>query len=232
MRIVHPDFEILAIYGGPKTIEAAGRTCYKSEDKITSDSAKKFVAMIRDRGHHSVLEHSLLSVKIICDRGVTHEIVRHRLAAYSQESTRYVNYKGGCTFVAPPWTGFLQGEYRLESGLTYRREEGAKIHMDIRDSPADVWLWHMFVCENNYKLLIEQGWSPQEARSVLPNSTKTEIVVTANFREWRHIFTLRCSSDAHPQMREVMYPILTEVQRKVPVIFDDLIWFREKRFTG
>jgi len=215
MILVKPSHKILAIMregNELQLIEQAGRTCYKSEDKITMDSAEKFIKTIRDRGHHSVLEHSAMTVRFVCDRGVTHEIVRHRLAAYSQESTRYCNYKGGVTFVIPPWVNIEEGEY--DGGLS-------GIH------PNDsFWYNFMIEAERVYKWLLDTrdkaGLSPQQARSVLPNSLKTEIVVTANFREWRHIFTLRCSKAAHPQMRELMIPLLEECKRMVPVIFEDI----------
>jgi thymidylate synthase (FAD) len=211
MRLVKPSHKILFISPKPlETIEAAGRTCYKSEDKITEDSAEKFVKMIIKQGHLSVIEHAMMSVKFICDRGVTHEIVRHRLAAYSQESTRYCNYKGGVTFVIPPWVDIEEGEYTFVTP-----EQGVS---------GNIWIWYrdMLEDERSYKDLLSGGWSPQQARSVLPNSLKTEIVMTANLREWIHVFKLRTSKAAHPQMRELMIPLLEEVKTLVPVIFDDI----------
>jgi thymidylate synthase (FAD) len=224
MILVKPSFEIMEIMGlygsagiGLDTlylIEKAGRTCYKSEDKITAESAKKFVEMVIKRGHESVIEHSAMTVKFICDRGVTHELVRHRLCAFSQESTRYVNYKGGCTFVIPPWIDITEGDYPL--GL----------HPDDRtdDIARNIWHDQCYQAEKVYKNLLTLGWSPQQARSVLPNSTKTEIVVTTNFREWRHIFKLRCSKASHPQMRELMIPLLEDIKELIPVIFDDITY--------
>lgn len=211
MILVKPSHEILAVSENPlPLIELAGRTCYKSEDKITPESAVTFVDMIRRRGHHSVIEHAVATVKIICDRGVTHEIVRHRLCSFSQESTRYCNYKGGVTFVIPPWVALESGEYTFLS--------------NEQEIKRPTWTWYkaMLEAERDYKDLLEYGWSPQQARSVLPNSTKTEIVITANAREWRHIFTLRCSKAAHPQMREVMIPLLHDMKERIPVIFDDM----------
>ena len=226
MRLVKPNHEILQIMGMDSSplylIEAAGRTCYKSEDKITQDSAEKFIKSIRDRGHHSVLEHSAMTVRFICDRGVTHEIVRHRLAAYSQESTRYCNYKGGVTFVIPPWVDLPEGEViQLQPDYTQHCPLEL-ITASIEDTPRGIWLRSMASAEVDYSLLLNEGWSPQQARSVLPNSLKTEIVMTANFREWRHVFTLRCSKAAHPQMRELMIPLLIKCQGIIPVIFDDI----------
>ena len=211
MILIKPSHKILFISPKPlETIEAAGRTCYKSEDKITEGSAEKFVRMIIKRGHLSVIEHAYMSVRFICDRGVTHEIVRHRLAAYSQESTRYCNYKGGVTFIIPPWIDIEEGEY------TFVTPE--------QDVSGNTWVWYrdMLEDERSYKDLLSGGWSPQQARAVLPNSLKTEIVMTANLREWIHVFKLRTSKAAHPQMRELMIPLLEEMKTLVPVIFDDI----------
>ena len=225
MVLVKPSFEILEIMGvygdygigrdALQLIEKAGRTCYKSEEKITEDSCIKFVDMVTKRGHESVLEHSAMTVKIICDRGVTHEIVRHRLAAYSQESTRYCNYKGGVTFVIPPWVDEIERE------IEYTNIEGTYFYKD-EGLIYNIWTSSMCQCEENYIDLLETGWSPQQARSVLPNSTKTEIVITANFREWRHILKLRTSKAAHPQMQEIMIPILKELNNLFPILFADI----------
>ncbi len=211
MILVKPSHEILVLSEDPlQLIEKAGRTCYKSEDKMTGDSAKKFVEMVIKRGHHSVIEHANMTVRFICDRGVTHEIVRHRLAAYSQESTRYCNYKGGVTFVIPPWVNAPEGENDVAVIL-----DGASM------ADAD-WMNAMLRAECHYIRLLQYDWSPQQARSVLPNSLKTEIVMTANLREWRHVFTLRCSKAAHPQMQELMIPLLCECKERIPVIFGDI----------
>ena len=211
MILIKPSYEILTAvdYGEIlKRIEAAGRTCYKSEDRITQDSAEGFVRRIIKSGHHSVLEHESLSVRFVCDRGVTHELVRHRLCAYSQESTRYCNYKGGVTFVIPPWVNVEEGEYF------------GNMDIFVTDPSCELsWVRLMLNSETTYIELLDNGWSPQQARSVLPNSLKTEIVVTANIREWRHIFTLRTSAAAHPQIREVMTPLLRELRDELPVLF-------------
>lgn len=224
MILVKPSFEILEVMGiygvegigrdALQLIERAGRTCYKSEGKITLDSCIKFIEMILKRGHESVLEHSAMTVKFICDRGVSHELVRHRLCAFSQESTRYCNYKGGVTFVIPPWVDINRGDFIV-------KDDQIVGHKRDYDSTAS-WLDAMLSVDRRYKELITAGgWSPQQARSVLPNSTKTEIVVTANFREWMHIFSLRCSPAAHPQMREIMIPLRENCRRLIPVIFDE-----------
>lgn len=219
MRLIKPYFEILTDIDGGKilsNIERAGRICYKSEDKITPESAKKFIGNILQRGHESVIEHESISVRIICDRGVTHEIVRHRLCAYSQESTRYCNYKGGVTFVIPPWVDLPEG--KLEDGTI---QIPVKLLTALTEAGPDAdWLRAMDYAETVYKKLLIKGWTPQQARSVLPNSLKTEIVMTANIREWRHVFSLRCSKAAHPQMREIMVPLRDAFRSKIPVLFE------------
>ena len=204
MRIIEPSFEIMPVNGEEilKNIERAGRTCYKSEDKITADSARKFVAGIVKSGHESVIEHEKITVRIICDRGVTHEIVRHRIASYSQESTRYCNYSAD----------------KFGNELTFIRP----FYWNDEPEKMEAWLCHMKLTEETYMQLIKMGASPQEARAILPNSLKTEIVVTMNIREWRHFFKVRCSPAAHPQMREVAIPILKRFQEIIPVVFDDI----------
>lgn len=215
MLLVKPSTKILHINTDAlQVIEQAGRTCYKSEDKITADSAPKFAAMVLKRGHESVIEHATATVRFVCDRGVSHEIVRHRLASYSQESTRYCDYQGGhVTFVIPPWTDIHPGEY-----------ENCVLRRDVFPVSTDrVWMYAMLNAERDYKDCRDQGWRPEQARSVLPNSLKTEVVMTANLREWRHFFRLRTSAAAHPQMREVAIPLLSDMAARIPVIFDDLL---------
>lgn len=218
MRLIKPYFQILTpIDRGQmlSLIELAGRTCYKSEDKMTDESAHKFVEMIVGKGHLSVVEHQSVTVKFVCDRGVSHELVRHRLASFSQESTRYCNYAnkkfdGHLTFIIPEWTTFEEGEGSVSSF-------GLKSHGEI------LWLNAMENSEEIYRSLINVGWTPQQARSVLPNSLKTEIVVTANLREWKEIFRQRCSPAAHPQMRELMIPLCKKFQEQLPEIFGDYV---------
>lgn len=205
MKIVKAGVEFITPIDGAtilKRLETCGRTCYKSESRITETSAPAFCANMIDRGHESVLEHCSFTVRFTCDRGVSHEIVRHRLASYSQESTRYCNYgsdKFGqeITVIKPCFCDETRdGFYRWKSSC----EES----------------------ERSYFMLLNYGWTPQEARSVLPNSLKTEVVMTANIREWRHFLKMRCSEAAHPQMREVALILLKEVHAKIPVLFDDL----------
>ena len=205
MKIIDPYFEVLDNIDGRmmlKKIELIGRVCYKSEDKITDESAEMFVKAILKNGHESVIEHEKISVRIICDRGVSHEIVRHRIASYSQESTRYCNYSqekfgNELTFIKPVFWNEDSEEYKL-------------------------WCDRMYDIEVSYNKLIEMGATPQEARSILPNSLKTEIVVSMNLREWRHFFKLRTAKNAHPQMRQISLLILQSFKEKLPVIFEDI----------
>lgn len=212
MTVIEPSVEILIPINGLevlKTIELAGRTCYKSEASITEDSCKNFVAMLIKRGHEAMLEHYNVSFKIVCDRGVTHEIVRHRIASYAQESTRYVNYnKKGMQFINP---SFWQYDCV---------QEGSPIPNEVK--MKNIWHVHMEACERAYNELIELGAKPEEARSVLPNSLKTEIVITMNLRELRHFLKLRTSKYAHPQMVQVATMLLIELVSKIPVVFDDI----------
>jgi len=206
MKIIKPWFRIESEINGREIlrgIELAGRTAYKSEDRITEDSAGKFARMIIKRGHESVLEHRSVTVRIVCDRGVTHEIVRHRLASYTQESTRYCNYS----------RDQFENEITVIDPVFW--EEGSEEY--------GVWKTAMQNAEEAYMRLLELGATPQEARSVLPNSLKTEIVMTMNLREWRKFFRLRADSHAHPQMQEVARSLLEHFQMEIPVIFDDLL---------
>lgn len=205
MKIIEPSVELI---NAPSyetlmaTIEAAGRTCYKSESKISEGSAEKFIRGIIKRGHEAVIEHGSLSVRFVCDRGVSHEIVRHRLAAYCQESTRYCNYSkgdfGGEITVIKPI-------YLAEDTPVYR-----------------IWKRSCETAEIAYFDLLTEGCTAQEARAVLPNSLKTEVVMTADIREWRHFIKLRNSPAAHPQMREVAGMLAVLFKDNYPVFFEDI----------
>ena len=211
MKVIEQSHQILTplfeedIYG---MIERAGRTAYKSEDKITHDSAVPFIAKIIKLGHEAVLEHYSISVRFITDRGVTHELVRHRLCAYTQESTRYCNYGGkDMIFIKPVFWEWQVNESQEVTSV---------------DAKVLVWLNAMQAAEVAYDKLVKMGATPQEARTVLPNSLKTEIVCTANIREWRHIIRLRTATSAHPQMRALMIPLLKELREKLPALFNDV----------
>jgi len=205
MKIIKPSVELVEEIDAAaimKKIERAGRVCYKSEGNIKDDSAEKFIRGIIKRGHESVIEHATVSFKIICDRGVTHELVRHRLASYSQESTRFCDYTAGkfggeLTFIKP----------------CFWSED---------DENFQLWKATMAQLEKNYLTLRANGAKPEEARSILPNSLKTEIFVTMNLREWRHFLKLRTAKAAHPQMREVSMQIYKILVEKLPAVFDDI----------
>lgn len=206
MRIINPYVEVPKINGEQllRNIEEAGRTCYKSEGAITSDSYRPFIEMIMKSGHHSMFEHEKVTVRIICDRGVTHEIVRHRLAAYSQESTRYCNYSGER----------FGNEITVIEPFFFENYEDKKLYR--------LWKEACEQSEQYYFHLLKQGAIPQEARSVLPNSLKTEIVVTYNLREWRHFFSLRADGAAHPQMQQIAIPLLLHFKQELSPLFDDI----------
>ncbi|WP_066637369.1 FAD-dependent thymidylate synthase [Desulfolucanica intricata] len=185
-----------------KNLEKFGRVCYKSEDLISEDSADKFLRKILSIGHESVIEHEKATVIFVVDRGISHEIVRHRIASYSQESTRYCNYS----------RSKFSNEITVIEPFFYKN----------RKELYGCWKNSCEEAEKAYMKLVSCESTAQEARSVLPNSLKTEIVVTYNFREWRHFFKLRCSREAHPQMRQVTIPLLLLFKDKMPVLFEDI----------
>ncbi len=206
MKIIEPSFEWLDKPDGEamlKRLETAGRVCYKSEANVSDHSAAGFIGGLLKHGHESVIEHEKITVKIVCDRGVTHELVRHRIASYSQESTRYCNY----------------AKDKFSNEITV-----IKPCFWLEDSPQyKLWEATMAHTEGAYMALIESGATAQEARAVLPNSLKTEIVVTMNLREWRHFFRLRTAPASHPQMREVALMLLNAFKEALPVIFVDIL---------
>lgn len=209
MQAIKPYTQIYKDFDGQKMlqkIEAAARTCYKSEGKIQEGSAAKLVAGLIKSGHEAMLEHASVTVKFVVDRGISHELVRHRLASFAQESTRYCNYSkdnfgSEITFIIPDYL-----EYKSEGW--------------------NIWKESMKQAEDAYFKMLDFGLSPQQARAVLPNSLKTEVVMTANLREWRHFFKLRAlgtTGKPHPQMLEVVVPLLEDMKNLIPVVFDDLV---------
>jgi thymidylate synthase (FAD) len=209
MQAIKPYTQIYKDFDGQKVlqkIEAAARTCYKSEGKIQEGSAAKLVAGLIKSGHEAMLEHASVTVKFVVDRGISHELVRHRLASFAQESTRYCNYSkddfgSEITFIIPDYL-----EYKSEGW--------------------NIWKESMKQAEDAYFKMLDFGLSPQQARAVLPNSLKTEVVMTANLREWRHFFKLRAlgtTGKPHPQMLEVAIPLLEDMKNLIPVVFDDLV---------
>lgn len=218
MKVIRQSVENLSCTSNAmKLIELAGRTCYKSEGKITDDSAEAFVRMLLKRGHESVLEHASATFKIICDRGVSHEIVRHRIASYSQESTRYVKY-GELEVVIP--------DELIDELWTEVFGQGFPVHVTednlaIRLSPSQkAWSMACLDAESGYTGMLNAGEKPQTARSVLPTCLKTELVMTANFREWRHFIRLRTAKGAHPQIQEIAGLIKDWFDEKYPVIME------------
>lgn len=229
MILVKPSFEIVTPINGEeilKQIEKAARTCYKSEDKIIinhiprdgkdtyknnyAESARVLIPKLIKRGHLAMIEFGgMITVKFICDRGVSHELVRHRLASFAQESTRYCNYGSDehIQFIIPSWIKDVEKEICEDRGVA-------------------AWYNAMQRAENDYFYLVNNDehfkWSPQEARSVLPNSLKTEINMSCNLREWREVFKQRTAEAAHPQMKELMRPLLDEFKKRIPIIFDDI----------
>ena len=230
MKLIQPSTEILTPLDGKeilKVLEKVARTCYKSEDKISENSAEKLISLLVKKGHEAMLEFFDVTVKFVCDRGVSHEIVRHRLGSYAQESTRYCNYSDDkfdnqITFIIPNWLYLEPGSY------TMLEDNG------VFDTPTGIVPFHEMSVENllflsaiqetevRYNELISVGWQAQQARSVLPNALKTEINVKYNLREWRHFFKMRCAQAAHPQMRELTLPLLKEFHNQIPIVFDDL----------
>jgi thymidylate synthase (FAD) len=209
LKIVQPSYEIqtyISPYGilELERIERAARVCYKSEDRYLDqgESAKKLIRNLIKNGHEAMLEHSSLTVKFICDRGISHELVRHRMASFAQESTRYCNYS----------------QDKFDSQITVIEP----FYLEKSSEAYRLWEREMAHAEETYFDLLNQGLTPQEARCVLPNSLKTEVVITANYREWRHMLKLRTDKAAHPQMRELMVPLLKDLYEQIPVIFDDI----------
>lgn len=208
MKIVNPRYEILSYptMRNLKALEYIGRTCYKSEKNITDISAERFVKNLIDKGHEAIIEHAYITVKFICDRGVSHEIVRHRLASFAQESTRYCNYTSD----------------KFDNHITVIRPI---FYDDTESLQYKIWVDSCVQSEQAYFKLIANGSTPEEARCVLPNSLKTELVMTANLREWRHFFKLRAADitgKAHPQIKQLSIPLLKELQSLLPVVFDDI----------
>ena len=204
MRIIEPTvdeivFHIHEGYTIEQWLERAGRTCYKSENKITENSAPKFIRMLRKRGHHAMLEHAMASVRIIADRGLTHEIVRHRIASFAQESTRYCNYS----------------KNKFDHQITVVKQPG------LTDEQQKIWNISMLNTEAAYFDLINAGVKAQIARSVLPIGIKSEIIISANLREWMHIFHMRCDTPAHPIIRKCAIEILKEFNNRLPSMYEN-----------
>jgi len=233
MKIIKAGYEILDLPADAREIyrkiERAGRTCYKSEDKITDESAEKFVRAMVKNHHEAMLEHASMTVVFTVDRGISHELVRHRVASFAQESTRYCNYSGDkfgneITVIQPCfWNPNMED-------IIYNKDPEDKFVKAKKGASSDtikyvLWRNSCQFLEGRYFMMLDEGCTPQEARDILPTSVKTEVVVTANMREWRHILKLRAAGTTgapHPQMVEVMRPLLAEMKKKLPALFFDI----------
>lgn len=221
MLVIEPSFKIETELDGTKIlkeIELFARNCYKSEGKVTDTSHLDFVRkLMHTFKHEGICDHHVISVRWVCCRGVSHELVRHRIAAYLQESQRYVNYSNnGVQFIRPLWVQRL--DCTVEQYFSKAVDDTS-----CRISEADEeWYWSMIQAENQYNKLIKLGWKPEEARDVLPNATKTEVISTLNLTSWRNFFKKRTATQAHPKMRQLAIPMLAEFKRLIPVIFDDI----------
>lgn len=210
MRVINESVEILNPFGDCdidgravlRHLEKCARTCYKSEDLITDESAERFIRGLIKSGHEAAIEHFSITVKFICDRAIQNEIVRHRLSSFCVESTRYCNY----------------GKGKFGNEITVIKPVFFKEGSDEYNE----WYSAMQSAEKSYLKLIESGATPQQARDVLPLSLKTEVVMTANIREWRHYLRLRTGKAAHPQIRVVSEMLLDKFKNTFPVLFDDI----------
>lgn len=189
-------------------IEYAGRTCYASALSLTPELQNSFVRQLVRQKHESVLEHASATFEIITSRDISHEIVRHRIASYSQESTRYRDYKQ-LTFIIPPWVNIEEGEYTEKPDY-------------VKHETVSIWFEQLLFAEKTYLRLRELDCAPEVARSVLPGQTKTKLVATANFRQWRHFIKLRSAPAAHAEIREIAIRILQELRQLAPPAFFDL----------
>lgn len=205
VKIAAPKVEVLTPLDGDailKHLELCARNCYKSEDKITEDSARQMVRKLLELGHEAMIEHYNLTVKLTCDMGVYKDLTRHRHVSYAIESTRYCNYSKG----------------KFGNELTVMKP----CHIKEGTPEYQIWLSTMETIEKNYNAMAELGCKPDQLRMLLPHSIKADVIMTANLREWRHIFKLRCAPAAHPTVQEVMKMLLGTLKREIPVIFDDI----------
>ena len=224
MKIIEQSHEILKIDSDIlEQVEIAARNCYKSEDKICPGSAEKMVKMLIKKEHTAILEFGDITVRFTTNRGNTHEMVRHRVGmSYAQESTRYVRYDGNMEFIKPVWCSTqVLGVHTINwVNMIGTRLEG-QINPEL--PPAEnIWFWNQAIAERDYCKLLDCGWRAEQAREILPNSLKTEIIVKGNLRSWRHMLKLRTSPAAHPQFRALLKPLLAELKQCVPVVFDDI----------
>lgn len=213
-----------------KHVERCGRVCYRSEDRITEDSADRFVSMICRNRHESVLEHATVTVIIVCSRACSHQLVRHRIAAYSQASMRYINYgkDNNLKIICPPSVGLAPGTYFYDDrplyGGWFKHREGPILADRISEGDQVAWLSLIRACYGEYKRELSIGMKPEDARYVLPNATMTELATTFNLRQWRHVFRERAlNKHAQWEIRSIFSNILEDLAARLPAVFADLV---------
>lgn len=204
MKIIEPLVEVENFDGLKimKNIERACRTCYRSEDKITEDSYKNLIKNCVNRGHESVLEHEKITVRLTCDIGVYKDLTRHRIASFSIESTRYCNY----------------GKDKWDNQIKFIKPCNIEGDSELYSN----WVGTMDFVEKEYIAMSKNGATPDQMRMILPHSTAAEVTMTANIREWKHIFELRCSKRVHPSVQQVMIPLLLYFKEKMPEIYESV----------
>lgn len=230
MKLIRQYSEILTKIDGDeiiKNIANIARTCYKSEANSSKEKDEALVKRLLESKHEAMIEFADITVKFICDRGVSHQLVRHRLCSFAQESTRYCNYSkdkfnNEITYIIPSWLDIPEGNYTYWDGdWVDINKMKIQLPADNKDATSS-WLFALNHAETTYRILTSRGWKPEQARAVLPISLKTEINMKANLREWRHFFKLRCSKTAHPDIRVLALDLLKQFHEQIPIIFDDL----------
>ena len=233
MILLKPKYEIESISNDAlDLINFAGRLCYRVPAPNDKEAYKKYVRKIIKAGHESVIEHSFLSVLFLCDRGISHQLVRHRLASFTQESSiRSRQLNDELEFIVPFW---LKGIYDNVEEINKAFKKGwntTEITIVFNlNTFEEAFLNHLQKFESTYKIFKEQ-YGREMARDLLPTCLATRVLVSANFREWRHILKLRTSKHAHPQIKELMLPLLEELKMTIPVIFDDIEPYKELKMT-
>lgn len=214
MKIVEPYAKILDCLDKSdgiqllRKIEFAARISHASEEQQTTDSWDRFLrAVVIGHGDWSVVEHASVSVDFKVDRGITHELVRHRLFSFTQSSTRFINYakKMEPEFVRPEFA-----------------QKPDALGIAIEPNSTDAWDFAVNVCEDSYRKILAAGFTPQIARSVFPNALASRILITGNLRNWRHFLIMRTTRESHPQMRQVTIPLLEQFKERIPILFEDI----------
>ena len=219
MKFIEQSAEIIATNGGDKPlelIELCARTCYQSQDKITEGSAEKMINMLVKNGHLAMIEHLVITMRLITSRGVTHELVRHRMASYAQQSTRYCDSKD-MHIIIPSWLRGNDANLLYENYINMKMHPSSNLYMCNR---TESYFTVLSYIERGYNYMLEQGSTKQEARGILPNDLATEIIVTANAREWLHILSLREDKAAHPDIQYLASLIRNRLTDYCPVLFE------------